>query len=170
MLREVYKSLVILVIIAASQLVNGIGVAAQEEASVEYKKFKKVGVTIPIRNYEREESNMLIIEINKKDVSIINYIWSSIWGKDFGYYMEGANLEDKNKVCPFVGEETKLPGSKIESIGNGKHRVTMVLPPDVIDSIITNRCAISPKPRKSPKVSEIKKPEKTSRELFPTVQ
>ena len=170
MLREVYKSLVILVIITPMPFANGIGVTAQEGASVEYKKFKKAGVKIPIRDYEREESNMLKFEINKKDVSITDYIWSIIWGKDFGYYMEGANLEDKNKVCPFVGEETKLPGSKIESIGNGIHRVTMVLPPDVIDSIITNRCAVSPKPRKSPKVGEIKKPEKTSKELFPTVQ
>ncbi|MGI9535198.1 MAG: hypothetical protein ACR2NW_09630 [Thermodesulfobacteriota bacterium] len=172
MLRKIYKVGVLLVFLIIPFLIIStvISASALEKTSIEFKLFRKAGVKIPIRDFEREESNILKFEIYKNDVSTKDYIWSSIWGKDFGYFMDGANLENKNKECPFVGEETKLPGSKIENIGDGKHLVTMVLPPEVIDSIITNKCAVSPKPRKSPKVDKIQQPEKTTEELFPIVR
>lgn len=137
-------------------------------SSIDYKPLNKSGVKILIREYQRRNDDTFEFDIYRKDISIKDYIWSLIWGKNFGFYMEGINTGNKNLLCPYVGEDDKRSGSEIKDIGNGKHHVTLVLPPTLIDAIISNRCAVSPKPRKAPKVKS--KPEDESKKaLFPTV-
>ena len=149
--------------------ITDISASEQNETDIEYKLFKKAGVKIPIRDLSIDE-NVVVFEIYRKDISLKDYIWSSIWSKDFGYYMLDADMKSKDKECPFISKKDKLPGSKIEDIGNGKHKVTLVLYQDVIDAVIQNKCAVSPKPKKSPKLSDVVETEKETKELFPTIR
>ena len=144
---------------------------AQATSSINYKPLKRTGVKILIRDYERKDDNTFEFELYREDVSIKDYIWSVIWRKNFGFYMEGVDLTNKDLNCPYVGEDEKLPGSDIKDIGSGKHHVTLVLPPTLIDAIIENRCAVSPKPRKAPDANKnkVKKSSKSINTLFPTI-
>jgi hypothetical protein len=144
---------------------------AKAEISIDYRPLKKSGVKIPINEYKRKDNKTLKFNINRKDISIKDYIWSWLWRKKFGFYMNGVNPRNKNKKCPYITDKEKLPGSKIEKIGDGKHLVTLVVPPHLIDAIIENRCAVSPKPRKAPDPGDRsdKKSKKPAAKLFPTV-
>ncbi len=144
---------------------------AQATSAINYKPIKKTGVKILIRDYEIKNDDTFEFELYKRDVSIKDYIWSVIWGKEFGFYLKEVDPSDKNKLCPYVGEEDKRSGSEIKSIGNGKHQVTLVLTPPLIDAILENGCAVSPKPRKAPDANEnkVKKSSKSNTTLFPTI-
>ena len=76
----------------------------------------------------------------------------------------------KTKNALLSVKKNKLPGSKIEDIGDGKHKVTLVLHQGVIDAVLQNKCAVSPKPKKSPKLSDVVETEKETKELFPTIR
>jgi len=141
---------------------------AQATSSINYKPLKKTGVKILIRDYEIKNDNTFEFELYREDVSIMDYIWSVIWGKNFGFYMEGVDPTNKDLNCPYVGEDEKLPGSDIKDIGSGKHHVILVLSPPLIDAIIEYRCAVSPKPRKAPDY-KANKTKKSNSTLFPTI-
>jgi len=144
---------------------------AQAISTINYKSLKKTGVKILIRDYKRKNDNTFEFELYRGDVSIKDYIWSVIWGKNFGFYMDGVDPKDQNVHCPYLGENEKRPGSDIKEISSGKHHVTLVLPPPLIDAIIENRCAVSPKPRKAPDANKnkVKKSSKSNTTLFPSI-
>lgn len=141
---------------------------AGASSSIDYMLLKKSGVKILIREYDIKSDNTFEFDLYREDVSIKDYVWSLIWGKNFGFYMDGVNPNNKDIKCPYVGEDEKRPGSDIKDIGNGKHHVTLVLPPPLIDAIIKNRCAVSPKPRKAPD-TDSKKKEGSSQTVFPAI-
>jgi hypothetical protein len=51
---------------------------------------------------------------------------------------------------PYIGEEEQLPGSDIKEVSSEMHQVTLVLNQELIEAIVENRCAVSPKPRRTP--------------------
>ena len=123
---------------------------AQTRPSIEYRSLKHAGVKIPIRDYVIQDDNKLEFDIYREDISLIDYVWSWLWGKNFGYYMTGVDPKNKSLQCPFIGEKQKLPGSKIQKVGDGKYHVRLILSRPLIAAVIANQCAVSPKPRKAP--------------------
>ena len=166
-------NLFLVLLILSSYIFIGISIAAnvKTDISIEYRPLKKSGVKIPIREYERKDANTLEFKINRDDISIKDYIWSWLWGKKFGFYMDGINPRNDSQKCPYITDNLRLPGSKIEKIEAQKHQVTLVVVPQLVDAIIKNRCAISPKPRKAPNPNDKtdKKNSKKTKKLFPTV-
>ena len=97
-----------------------------------------------------------------------DYIWSIIWGKNFGFYLDVVNPKYRNLNCPYIGEKEQLPCSDIKEITSERHKITLVLDQELIDAIIENRCAVSPKPRRAPDYKRNNsKPSKHS--IFPTI-
>lgn len=153
----------------------GIGFAfndvAQAAPDIEYKKLKKAGVKIPIREHKRIDDNTLTFKIYRNEVSKWNYVWSVIRGKDFGFYMDGVNPKDKNKKCPYIAEDADLPGTDIKETAKGEHTVTLRLEKPLMDSLLAEKCAVSIKPRKAPDADDFeddKDPPKNPI-LFPTI-
>lgn len=124
--------------------------AAQAETDIRYKKLKKAGVKIPIREHKRINDNTLTFKIYREDVNKWDYVWSVIRGKDFGFYMDGINPKDKKQLCPYIGEKDDLPGTDIADTDQDEYIVTLILEKPLIDRLIEVGCAVSAKPRRAP--------------------
>ena len=140
---------------------------AEIESPINYRPLKKTGVKILIEEFEVTNDNTFEFELSREDVSTKDYIWSVLWKKDFGFYLTGVDPMDKEISCPYVGEEEKQSGSDIKEIADGRHHITLVLTRQLIDAIIENGCAVSPKPRKTPKAA--KNTQKVSKDNIFTV-
>jgi len=138
------------------------------ESKINYKPLKNTGVKILIRGYRLKDENKFEFDLHKEDISMKDYVWSIIWGKNFGYYLDGVNPKNKNLNCPYISEEEQLPGSDIKEISSEMHQVTLVLNQELIEAIVLNRCAVSPKPRRAPDY-ERNNSTPSSHSIFPTI-
>jgi hypothetical protein len=173
-MKLIKKCILVLILIEAAIIGVSfcLNTIALTKPLIEYRSLKNAGVKIPIRDYVVRDDDKLEFDIYKDDISIVDYIWSWLWGKNFGYYMNGVDPWEKTVQCPYVGEKQKLPGSSIRKVGDGKYHVTLVLSQTLISAIIEKQCAVSPRPRKAPSAdnnSRHKEYSKTSNTLFPTI-
>lgn len=171
MLKRIKKGLLVLVLIEVIGITFCFNTIAQTKSLIEYQPLKKAGVKIPIREFNIKDGNTLEFDLYKRDVSIKDYIWSWLWGKDFGYYMNGIDPDNMTVQCPYVGEKQKHRGSSIREIGDGKYHVVLVLSESLITAIIENQCAVSPRPRKAPDANKSRYNDhgKADALLFPTI-
>ena len=171
---KLFKKCILILILIETAIIGVsfcLNTIAQTQPLIEYRSLKNAGVKIPIRDYNLRDDK-LEFDIYKDDISVVNYIWSWLWGKNFGYYMNGVDPKKKSLQCPYVGEKQKLPGSSIRKVGDGKYHVTLVLSQTLISAIIEKQCAVSPRPRKAPSAennSRYKENSKTNNTLFPTI-
>jgi hypothetical protein len=172
MLKKINIGIFALILIeaAAFGICFTFNTVAQTKSLIEYQLLKSAGVKIPIREFNIKDGDTLEFDLYKKDISIKDYIWSWLWGKNFGYYMNGVDPDNVTIKCPYVGEKQKHRGSSIRKIEDGKYHVILVLSQSLITAIVENQCAISPRPRKAPNANSNKSGRgKTDGLLFPTI-
>lgn len=175
MLKKSKKSILILIVTftAAFWFSFSFNTTAQTKPTIEFHPLNKAGVKIPVRNYEIINGDTLEFDLYREDISFMDYVWSWLWGKNFGFYMSGLDTSDTDIKCPYIEEKQKQAGSAIQKIGDGKYHVKLVLSKYIVDAIIENQCAVSPRPRKAPDAGDnyqrYKHKGETSDVLFPTI-
>lgn len=113
--------------------------------SIRHEKLKNAGVLIPITNPQRLPDGNIQFEVHAKNVSKRDYMWSKLWGKDFGYYVEGTGT-DGDRACPYFEARDKT-SFRSEPLEDSQHlRFTLGMAGSLIDELVESQCALSPPP------------------------
>ena len=119
--------------------------AANSQNNVRHERLKKAGVLIPISNPQRLPDGKLQFDVYAQGINKWDYVWSKMWNKDFGYYLEGTS-KDKNRDCPYFEkrDKTYFRNDTIKDMSH--YKVTLGMQENLVNEMIAAQCAISPKP------------------------
>lgn len=105
----------------------------------------KTGVLIPITNPRKLNNGHLQFDVHATGINKLHYAWSKLWGKDFGYYLEGTST-DENRQCPYFKKQdmTYFDKETVEALSH--YRITLGLPKHMLNDLTEAECAISRDP------------------------